>query len=231
MKQTIFVGSMKLSDILAANYHLFLMLPRLGIELGFGDKTVEQVCKTHHVPVSFFLLVCNVHAFDEYLPDNQTILQTDMSKLVEYLSFSHHFYIEERLPPIETTLHKITEACQAQYGTILKRFFEEYKNELICHFHFEEEKVFPYIERVRNGHLDDTFNIETYQANHSNVEDKLSDLTNIITKYLSANILQKERIRILFDIFEFSNDLHKHSLIEDKVLVPYVKSLEALIHE
>ncbi|MDR1793394.1 MAG: hemerythrin domain-containing protein [Bacteroidales bacterium] len=226
MKENVFSKSMKMSDILAANYHLFLMLPRLGVELGFGDKTVEQVCQQYKVPVSFFLLVCNVYTFNEYLPDNETILATDMSKLTDYLLSSHRFYTDERLPHIETSLNKIIKACQPQYGTLLKRFFEEYKQGVLDHFSYEEKTVFPYIQRLIEGKSDKKFCITNYQQTHTNIEDTLSDLTNIITKYLSSNILQKERIRILFEIFEFSNDLHKHTLIEDKILVPYVKSLE-----
>jgi regulator of cell morphogenesis and NO signaling len=48
----------------------------------------------------------------------------------------------------------------------------------------------------------------------------------IIFKYLPGNVSQGDSIGVVFDIFQLSSDLHKHSLIEEKVLVPYVKLLE-----
>ena len=61
-----------------------------------------------------------------------------------------------------------------------------------------------------------------------NIEDKLGDLTNIILKYLPGDIMPKERISLLFDIFQLSSDLNTHAVIEDKILIPFVETLEKL---
>ena len=62
---------------------------------------------------------------------------------------------------------------------------------------------------------------------HDNIEDKLSDLTQIIFKYLPGNVSPEDSIDVVFDIFQLSADLNKHALIEDRILVPYVEMLEA----
>jgi len=49
---------------------------------------------------------------------------------------------------------------------------------------------------------------------------------NILLKYLPGDILPKERIEISLDIMELSDDLNRHSLIEDRILTPYVELLE-----
>ena len=58
------------------------------------------------------------------------------------------------------------------------------------------------------------------------MEDTLSDLMNIVIKYLPADIDQENRIAISLAIIELSNDLNRHTLIEDRVLIPYVELLE-----
>ena len=51
-------------------------------------------------------------------------------------------------------------------------------------------------------------------------------MMNILLKYLPGDILPKERIEISLDIMELSDDLNRHSLIEERILVPFVESIE-----
>ena len=58
-----------MSDLIQANYRLLRVLPRFGIHLGFGDKSVVEVCRAQGVSMELFLLVCNISTFDDFLPD------------------------------------------------------------------------------------------------------------------------------------------------------------------
>lgn len=224
---TLFSPKMKMSEMLLSNPSLVAMLPRFGIELGFGEKKVCEVCDKYGISTPFFLLVCNVYSHDEYLPNEEEIDSIDMTGLVPYLLASHKYYLEERISSIELKMKNISENCDPRYGSIIQKFFSVYKGEVINHFKYEEGTVFPYIKNLIKGEHQKTYNIEQYESNHSNIEDKLADLTNILIKYLPSNISQKDRISALSDIFSLSSDLKKHSLIEDKILVPYVEVLES----
>jgi regulator of cell morphogenesis and NO signaling len=149
-----------------------------------------------------------------------------MSRLVPYLSASHRYYLDERLPHIEWHLNRIADNADPKYGHVLKRFFEGYKNEVSEHFIYEETTVFPYIETLMAIHRQDKYRISDFEDAHNNVEDKLNDLLQIIFKYLPGNASQSDSISVVFDIYQLSSDLNKHTLIEDKVLIPYVKLLE-----
>ena len=70
------------------------------------------------------------------------------------------------------------------------------------------------------------YSIEQFEENHSNIEDKLEDLKNILIKYLPGEVPAEELNRTLFNVFPLEDDLGRHALIEDKVLVPYVMQLE-----
>ena len=222
----LFTPKMKLADIINSNPSLVLILQRFRIELGFGEKSVAEVCRANGISEQFFLLICNVYTNDRYLPSMEELQETDMSSLVPYLIASHSYYLDERIPHIERHLDRIAEACPKNHKEILQRFFHDYKTEVQNHFLYEEKTVFPYIEALRKGESGDGYSINQFEENHSNIEDKLNDLTNIFIKYLPGNIMPKERVSVLFDIFQLSGDLNKHSLIEEKILIPYVETIE-----
>lgn len=224
MQNNYFTENMKLADIITANYSLVLMLPRFNIALGFGEKSVKEICERNGISVHFFLLICNVYTFDNYTPNNTSF--TEMDFLVPYLSASHHYYMQERLPHIEHHLNKIADNIDEKYGTILKRFFTNYKDEVAEHFSYEEKTVFPYLNKMEQGVINEKYTIKEFSATHSNIEDKLNDLIQIIFKYLPKNTSSNESIELIFDIMQLSNDLKKHQLIEDKILIPYVAQLE-----
>lgn len=227
MEIVIFTKESKLADLISANRNLILVLPRFGIELGFGDKSVEDVCQMYGVDVQMFLMICKVYTFNDYLPTTEQIREAKFEDLLKYLEASHKYYKESRIPHIARHLDHLAAAMPEKDGKLLRRFYKEYEAEVDNHFMYEESTVFPYIQELTTGSRSSSFTIETFEENHSNIEDKLSDLKNIIIKYLPAGILPEERISILFDLFRLAEDLDKHTLIENKILAPYVELLEA----
>jgi len=224
-KQPLFSEKSKLYEMIADNPKLLQLLPRFGIQLGFGDRSVAEVCQQDKVSTRLFLAVCSLH-FDPETPVRiDTPNDIDLTSLLSYLSASHHAYLDERFPHIEEHLSRIIKAAGPKYGNMLDHFYNEYKREMVKHFQYEEEVVFPYITALRKGEKTD-YSIDQFRHNHSNIEDALEDMTNILIKYLPGNILPSERVCIATDIIELSADLSSHSLIEEHILIPFVESLE-----
>ena len=147
----LFTSRMKLADIITANHNIILLLPRFGIPLGFGDKSVREVCTANNVPVDFMLLICNVYTFDDYLPDIESLAATDMRPLLKYLEESHNYYTNERLPHIEVHLHHIADRIGQRYGEILKKFYADFRREITEHFREEEQYDFPKLRGLQDG--------------------------------------------------------------------------------
>ena len=220
-----FSENTKLYEIIADNPKLLQLLPRFGIQLGFGDRSIAEVCQQNQVSTRLFLQVCRLH-FDPNTPASMANPDdTDLDSLLSYLSASHRDYLDERFPHIEEHLSRIIKAAGPKYGNMLDHFYNEYKREMVKHFKYEDEVVFPYIAALRKGEKTD-YNIDQFRHNHSNIEDTLEDMTNILIKYLPGDILPSERVCIATDIMELSADLISHSLIEEHILVPFVESLE-----
>ena len=49
----------KMSDLICENYALLQVLSRFGVSLGFGDKSVQEVCSMNGVDCTTFLAVVN----------------------------------------------------------------------------------------------------------------------------------------------------------------------------
>lgn len=218
--------SMKFSDLLNFNPELILLLSRFHIPLGFGEKTVEEICAEQNLSANLFLLICKVYSIKGYKISREEAERTDMGDLLLFLSDSHRYYLEERLPHIALHLKHIAEQCTAPQGRLLKQFYEEYRNEVIAHFEYEEKTVFPYIRVLMEGKQEATFRIREFESNHSNIEEKLQDLVSILLKYLPAESSPQERISITMDIYHLTEDINRHSQLEDHLLVHYANMKE-----
>ena len=212
MNRTLFTGRMKMADMIASNYDLILMLPRFGIPLGFGEKTVKEVCRDNNVDDHFFLTVCNIYTFDDYRPDDEESSRIDNRLVAEHLRASHRYYLEERLPHLQHHLDHITENA-GHSGEILRKYYADYCREVREHVRREEKNLDQMLEGTP------TVN-EHYLKSHDNIRDKLSDLTQIIYKYLPGERLTEEMMELVFDILQLSRDLEKHAMIEELLLVP-----------
>ena len=186
----------------------------------------DLMCKLNNVDLDFFLLVCNTHTFSDYLPSKKQIRLLNIDSLINYLNRSHNYYINNRINDIKSKLTNLGQLCKSEHFHIINSFFEEYREEVIKHFQYEERVVFPYIVELVNGNTKDIFHIIQYEENHSNIDDKLSDLKNILIKYLPEEYDSKEREDLLTEIFLFEEDLTKHTIIEDKILIPFVTEIE-----
>ena len=229
MKSRLFSSDSRLSDLITAHPSLLSLLTRLGISLGFGDRSIADVCDSSGVDAEFFLLICNVYTFNNYVPSTATILGTDMGDLVPYLEKSHQYYVDKRLPHIERHLDAIAKKLEGRIGQVFLSFFKEYKNEVEAHFAHEERDVFPHIRALMTGKRDKTYSIGEFIHTHSDIEGKLDDLLNIVFKYLPPQVDDDNVLDVVYDILRLSEDLKKHTFIEEKIMVPLVKHLENAI--
>lgn len=218
---------MKMADILSVHNNIIKLLPRFGIPLGFGDKTISEVCVDNKVSLPLFLQICNVYTQDDFVPDIHDLIQFPIFSLVQYLHACHLELLEQIFPHIEQHLSEVVVDWSEQYKTLITNFFVDYRREVVGHFQYEEKVVFPYIHGLIDPQSDKfDYKISYLKKHHNNIEDKLSDFTNLLVKYIPVNVAQRERVDMLIDIYALADDIEKHTLIEDKIMVPYIQYLE-----
>ena len=214
--------SMKMADLVNLRFSLTGVLTRMGIPFGFGDATVEDVCNRQDIDPETFLLICSVHAFDGYLPPRERIRKASLRDVLKYLRLSHAYYMDVAMKELSSALVSLTEPCGEKHRSTLRKFFEEYKDELAKHLEYEEKVVFPYAEAALRQGGDGRFTSGCHDEPHSHMEEKLEDLKNLVMKYMPPACRQQDIFLALFHIFSLQEDLAKHIIVEDGVLVPIV---------
>ena len=231
-------ADMKMADVLFHNYSLLPVIARFSIKLGFGEKTVEEVCKDCKVNLDFFLEITNSFIDEDYIPQKE-LHQFPVSLLVDYLKKTHQYYLDEKIPEIESMISNLVKSSTTNRDKfeLLNQFFHEYKIELTNHINREESKVQPYVLEIENAFYlgkmgNDLYNkicaysMRDFINEHDNVEEKLFDLKNIIIKYLPPTESPGLCNSILIELFRLEKDLNAHANLENKVLIPKVSAME-----
>ncbi len=226
MKHDLFSENMKLAEMVFASFHLLYVLPYFGIELGFGEKTVRQICAEKNISVPLFLLVCNLYAFEDYLPEEAELRQVPLEGIVTYLQNSHRDFLEVRMPHTIESILNLARENRLPNGEMLSSFCEKYRQEIVAHFRYEEEVVFPHIRKLLAGEKSD-YKIREYESNHGDIDTALEDLKNIIVKYLPFSYSIEKSGPALLNLFMFEYDLRKHTLLEESILIPLAQRLDA----
>lgn len=219
-------ANMKMADLIEANYHLLAVLTRFGIEGGFGEKTVRDICEKNHLDTDTFLLICNVYTHKDHEPSEEILRDGHIDDILRYLHQSHDYYMSNALVLLASTIEDLIKPCSDTQKKVIWQFFAEYKSELEKHFAYEEGEVIPYVQKLLLGKRDPHYSIDRFEENHSNIEEKLSDLKSLILKSLPATCDDRLRVRLLNYIFALQSDLDSHTAIEDNILVPMVRLIE-----
>ena len=221
-------SNMKVADLIATDNRLLSILQRLGISLGFGEATIQELCTRYGISTNLFLEICNIYTFRGYTPIAGTLSENDITSITAYLRTSHKYYNEMCFPVIHEKIHRLVKELDEVSRRLIDKFYDDYDNEVNSHFRYEEDVVFPYIEAITNHTPGKTgpYRISKFEENHSNISEKLNDLKNIIIKYLPEGTATALRFEILNDIYALESDLRRHALIENKLLIPLVEKRE-----
>lgn len=238
----IITKNIKMADLIHENYLLLPVINRFGIQLGFGDKNIKEVCENNNVNVDFFLEIVNAFNNKNYFPEKH-LQSFSMLEIVDYLKKTHDYFINFKILVLENKIETLVKNCfseKKEKFAIVENFYKEYKKELTEHIEFEDKTIYPYvlkIEEIFKSEEKDleplekfgNYTIKKYQGEHSDVEEKLFDLKNLIIKYLPPQKNNNLSNSILYEMFELGKDLNDHQQIEDKVLIPKVVQMESLL--
>lgn len=214
----------KMISLIRDNYNLLQSLGSFGISLGFGDKTVSQVCEEQHVDTYTFLAVVNftINGYRDF--DDATRLS--MPTLLQYLKASHDYFIGFQLPFIRKELVDALDDKDNLARLILK-LYDEYARSVTSHMKYEEKNVYPYVEALLQGKSVTDFEIDMYSKHHGQESNKLRELKSIIIKYLPSDGLRNNQLSAtLYDIYNNEEWLSLHAQVEEEIFIPAVRRLE-----
>ena len=217
-------ASDKMISLIRDNYNLLQSLGSFGISLGFGDKTVKQVCDDQNVDTNTFLSVVNftINGYREM----DDVSRLSVPTLLQYLKASHDYFIGFQLPFIRKELVDALDENDNLARLILK-LYDEYSRSVTQHMKYEEKTVFPYVESLITGKPMANYAIDMYSKHHGQESMKLRELKSIIIKYFPGDSLRNNQLSAtLYDIYNNEEWLALHAEVEDKIFIPAIKCLE-----
>jgi regulator of cell morphogenesis and NO signaling len=216
----------KMITLIKDNYSVLQALGSFGINLGFGDKTVNETCKLNAVDTYTFLAVVNftINGYGDFQNDDQISVPT----LLHYLKASHTYYLDFQLPFIRRELQESINEDDA-LGVLIMKLYEEYAQEIRRHMKYEEKTLFPYVESLLEGRPMSDYNVETFSKHHESADKKLRELKLMMIKYLPADAHHNNKLTAtLYDIYNNEEWLSQHAEVEDHIFTPAIKRLEQM---
>ena len=162
-QQKMYEASDKMISLIRDNYNLLQSLGSFGINLGFGDKTVREVCSDQNVDTYTFLAVVNftINGYRDF----DDIDKLSIPTLMQYLRASHEYYLGFQLPFIRKELQGALDEHDNLARLILK-LYDEYAHSIRSHMQYEEKMVFPYVNNLLEGKTTNGYDIETFSKHH-----------------------------------------------------------------
>lgn len=217
---------------------LLPLLPRFQMKLGFGEMSVEEVCKAHEVNPDFFLDIANAYLDEAYIPGEGLSLFS-LGTVVDYLRGTHTYYVDIALPMVEEKIFRLLTqpGLSEKEVELVTSFFNDYKQEFLAHISEEEQDILPYIlelEKQSAREIPDpaflnkiqSYSIREFEQEHDRLETSLEQLARLMIKYLPPFEDVHLCHQVLHDLSDLVKDLRDHANMEDKILIPRVVELE-----
>lgn len=214
----------KMIALIKDDYNLLQALGSFGINLGFGDKTVQETCELNRVDTYTFLAVVNfiINGYANYEGDEQI----DVRTLLHYLDASHAYFLGYQLPSVRRQLAETFNESDS-LGHLIMRLYDGYAREIQRHMTYEEKTLFPYVNALLEGRTMNDYNVETFSKHHESADKTLRELKLMMIKYLPSDAHSNNKLTAtLYNIYNNEQWLKLHAEVEDKIFVPAVRRLE-----
>ena len=220
----------KVRFVIAHDYRLLQVLSRFGISLGFGEKTISDVCNQFNIDTYTltslinFVSGGNTHDID--------IKKLNINNLLTYLKNTHKYFLNFQFPNIRRhLLYAIDCSIKNELSFLVLKFYDEYVEEVRKHMNYEEDVTFKYVENLVNSqvtkkqkHVNSVLSMH-----HHDIEDKLMDLKNLFVQYYSQSEINHGLNAVIIELYNTQEDLQLHCKVEDSVFFPAVKNAEDIL--
>ncbi|MBP3775250.1 MAG: hemerythrin domain-containing protein [Bacteroidaceae bacterium] len=223
----------KLYDVIQDNSRVLQIMSRLGMPLGFGEKSVRQVCEDSGVDTVTFLALANYMKLGKEVV-YYFIDKISVASFMDYLIRCHHYFHFFLLPYIRRLLVEAINYSEAnKVAFLIIKSYDEYAEAVKRHTDLENTKIFPNVKLMVSGHPVQGFHISNFIRSHEGMDKKLTELRNIVIKYYNAptSAHQEHLYAVLIQIFNLEADMRAHCELEDSLFVPAVQLIEEQLPE
>ncbi len=232
---TIILPENKLADVILHNYQLIPVINRFGIELGFGDKKIDEICNEHQIDAYFFTTLLNTISYESYFSEKKLNISNTL-QLIDYLRKTLFNYKETELNVIEIHIKQLTASCSEpnKHLRLIDDFFIQFKSEFLQYIDAINTGLFEQVEKIYSQFIQKEKTIsqelklpdfEYFQNKCIQLNDKLSDMKSLLVKYLTGNFDRRIRNAIIYIISRFEIDIQIYMRLQNRLLKPMAKEM------
>ena len=229
----------RLADIVVADPRAAHVFDRIGLDYSCeGHRTLREATLDHHVAISE--VIDQLTSLES--PQGSEVGETrwsDLTDLIRHIVTTHHRYVREQQPIIQTWLDKLVARHGGRHPELheIRSEFETLSAGLLQHMLKEENILFPFIEALwvskaagetRPGTPFGTMlnPIRVMEAEHQEAGAHLRNLRSLTDGY-QAPADGCTTYRVCFaEMARFEANLHQHVHLENHVLFPRALALE-----
>lgn len=222
----------KIAEAIIENPFLILLLEHFEIAVPVQDIKISQLCKLHDINETLFIAFAKLYNESATIPEMK-LDATDALSIIRFLRASHRFYSEQIYPEITELINQMNQLNDHKEMKLVSLFFTDYFKEVTDHLDYENQVFHPYViqlvkqlENNKRTDFQEDYSVIQYKDHHDDIEEKLTDLKNLLIKYLPLSSDQIVRRKLLFLLSELEFDLKIHSDIEELILMPLAMRLE-----
>ncbi|MBO4730957.1 MAG: helix-turn-helix transcriptional regulator [Bacteroidaceae bacterium] len=215
-----------MSFVLANDYRLLQVMSRFGIALGFGEKTIDEVCRQCGVDTATFLTIIN-YVKDGAVNHPQDVEDVDVSSVLDYLQRTHHYFLDYLFPHIRWhLLNAIDCSVKNEIAFLVLKFFDEYVEEVRKHMEYEETTVFTYVRHLVEGEPMPADRGHLLSRHNEDINSKLRELKKLFIQYYPQTENNERLNAVIISVYQAEEDLTIHCCVEDNIFAPAVHRLE-----
>ncbi len=207
----------RMCDLVENDYRVLMVMARLGMGLGFGDKTVGEVCSECGVDVDTFSVIVKMIVEGDY-PSDSDIDRVSLSTLMAGLNRAHSYYLDFRLPEIRRQLIKAWGGSDEDLLRVMVDYFDEFVNDVRRHVQYEDEVFFPYVCALEKGLTAGTRRPDGTGERQDPMIARLGEMRRLLVKYYpSRDTNSMNEVLLDLGICEQAMELHRNV---ENVLLP-----------
>ena len=224
--ETVFKSTDKLSFVIQNDYRLLQVMGRFGMTIGFGEKTILDVCQQCNVDVNAFLAVMNYVKNNTIDSIGSISSKEGVASLLKYLKNSHRYFLDYQFPSMRRSLIDSIE-MQNEIAFLVLKYYDIYVEEVRLHMANEDDTTFAWVEQMLNDDRTLSESGQLLSRHHDSIEKKLGELKKLFLQYYPQKDNNNELNSVVIELYRTEEELRSHCLIEDNLFTPAVRKLES----
>ncbi|MBQ2002053.1 MAG: hemerythrin domain-containing protein, partial [Bacteroidaceae bacterium] len=216
MMETVFKSTDKLSFVIQNDYRLLQVMGRFGITIGFGEKTINEVCRQCNVDVNAFLAVMNYVKNRTHPSIGSISTKEGVASLLKYLKNSHRYFLDYQFPSMRRSLIDSIE-MQNEIAFLVLKYYDVYVEEVRLHMANEDDTTFSWVEQILNDDCTLSHSGQLLSKHHDSIERKLGELKKLFLQYYPQKDNNNELNSVIIELYRTEEELQSHCLIEDNL--------------